>query len=278
LAATGALAEAITTLEPVVEGLDANRLPWLRAVLHIDLARLREQFGDGAAATIEAKSALAMLTTLDVVLPPVDVALLDRLGRDNHRPPARPATLAPDGKWWTASCDGTRTRLVDSKGLRYLAELLVRPGTERHVLDLVDTIEGLAPESGPDRHALGDAGELLDSRARAQYRHRIERLRAEADDALAAGLLDEAEAKQDELDQLVAQLAQAFGLGGRNRRAASAAERARLNVTRAVRSAIAKLAEALPEAGAVLDRRVRTGTYCAYEPSVGDDVHWVVRS
>jgi hypothetical protein len=252
----------------------------LSTVLRFDLARLREQAGDLAAATIDARAALATLATLDVILGPEDLALLDRLGGagDTDRPPGRSATLARDGKWWTASCDGASTRLADTKGLRYLAELLVRPGAERHVLDLVDSIEGIAAAGEPDRRSLGDAGELLDSRARAEYRHRIERLRAEADDALAAGLLDEAEAKQDELDQLVAQLARAFGLGGRNRRAASAAERARLNVTRAVRAAIAKLADALPETGADLDRRVRTGTYCAYEPAEGDGVRWVVQS
>ena len=131
---------------------------------------------------------------------------------------------------------------------------------------------------GPDRRALGDAGELLDARARVSYRHRIEQLRAEADEALAAGLLETAEAKQTELDQLVAQLAQAFGLGGRDRRAASAAERARLNVTRALRAATAKLAEALPHAGPALDRRIRTGLYCAYEPTDADQVRWIVQS
>ena len=109
-------------------------------------------------------------------------------------------------------------------------------------------------------------------------RHRIEQLRAEADEALAADLLDTAEDKQAELDQLVAQLAQAFGLGGRDRRAASAAERARLDVTRALRAAIARLRDALPGAGEVLDRRVRTGLYCAYAPADGDEVRWIVQS
>ncbi|MDQ4069053.1 MAG: hypothetical protein M3203_06225, partial [Actinomycetota bacterium] len=73
------------------------------------------------------------------------------------------------------------------------------------------------------------------------------------------------------------QLAQAFGLGGRSRRASSAAERARLNVTRALRAATAKVAGALPEAGTALDRRIRTGLYCAYVPDDGDDVRWVVQ-
>ena len=90
-------------------------------------------------------------------------------------------------------------------------------------------------------------------------------------------MFEHAEAIQEELDQLVAQLAAAFGLGGRDRRAASAAERARLNVTRAVRAAIAKLADALPEGGAALDRHVRTGLYCSYAP-VDGDVRWIVQS
>ncbi|MDQ4129880.1 MAG: hypothetical protein M3133_02635, partial [Actinomycetota bacterium] len=94
----------------------------------------------------------------------------------------------------------------------------------------------------------------------------------------ASGAAEQAERLQAELDQLVAQLAQAFGLGGRSRRASSAAERARLNVTRALRAAIVKVTDALPAAGAVLDRRVRTGIYCAYEPDDSDEVRWIVQS
>jgi hypothetical protein len=88
--------------------------------------------------------------------------------------------------------------------------------------------------------------------------------------------LETAEHLQEELDQLVHQLAQAFGLGGRARQSASTSERARLNVTRAVRAAIGKIADALPVAGAVLDRRIRTGIYCAYEPAADDPLRWTV--
>lgn len=277
LAARGDLGGAITTLEATVDQLDASQLPWLRARLLLDLARLRDQSGDEAAASIDAKAAAAILATLDVVLTPADVALMDRLGPARPRA-AREAELARQGAWWVASCAGSSARLHDTKGLRYLAELVARPGTERHVLDLVDRIEGVNPAGGLDRRALGDAGEVLDARARQTYRHRIEELRAEADEAIEAGLLETAEQKEAELDGLVAQLAQAFGLGGRGRRAASAAERARLNVTRALRAAIAKLIVALPGAGEVLDRRVRTGLYCIYDPAEDDEVRWIVQT
>jgi hypothetical protein len=136
-------------------------------------------------------------------------------------------------------------------------------------------VEGVAAPGGPSRRSLGDAGEVLDASARVAYRRRIEQLRAEADDALAVGQLETAEATQAELDELVGQLSQAFGLGGRGRRSASAAERARVNVTRALRTAIAKLVEALPGAGEELDRGIRTGIYCVYEPA-DDEMRWIV--
>ena len=117
----------------------------------------------------------------------------------------------------------------------------------------------------------------LDGAARAAYRRRIEALREEIADAEVDGRHEVAEARHAELEALVGQLAQAFGLGGRDRPQASAAERARLNVTRALRSAITRLAEALPAAGAALDRGVQTGRYCVYRPLDGD-VRWIVQS
>ena len=70
---------------------------------------------------------------------------------------------------------------------------------------------------------------------------------------------ERAAAVQAELDALVNELARAFGLSGRARKASNVAEKARINVTRAIRTATAKLSEALPGPGAVLDRRVRDG-------------------
>jgi len=280
LAANGDLTEAIEILDASLARVDPDRLPWLRATLLLELARLREQAGDAAGATLDAEAAAAALAALDVVVEAGDAALLDRLCRPDRRGglAAATAVLARDGdKWWTASYRGAQVRLPITKGLGYLAELVAHPGVERHVFDLVDRVEGTAASADPDRRALGDAGPVLDARARLEYRRRIEQLRTEADDAIGAGLLETAEAKQGELDALVAQLAQAFGLGGRDRRAASAAERARLNVTRALRTAIARLSEALPGAGDALDRGVRTGLYCAYEPA-DDEVCWIVQS
>jgi hypothetical protein len=278
MAVAGDVDGATAMLESAVAEIDPVRLAWIHASLLIELARLRELAGDLAGARLEAAAAVAALQPLDVVVAPESTQLLDRLTGRAEESAIRvgTATLARNGKWYDAAHAGSTVRMQDSKGLAYLADLIAHPGAERHALDLVDRVEGVDP-IGIDRRALGDAGELLDTQARTAYRHRIEALRAEVDDAMSAGMHARAEAIQDELDQLVAQLAAAFGVGGRDRRAASASERARLNVTRAVRSAIVKVTEALPEAGAALDRHVRTGLYCAYEP-VDGELRWIVQS
>lgn len=278
LAAQGDVSGAVTTIVAAIDELGAG-LPWLRANLQLELARLHERAGVVTSAVQAAADAVQTLSVLDVVLLPDDVALLSRLAPTDldHRGENPVACLTQDGRWWIASCAGTSVRLRDSKGLRYLAVLVAAPGTERHAFDLVDRVDGVGTEGQPDRRVLGDAGELIDGQARTAYRRRVEALRTDIEDALADDRLESAEALQEELDQLIQQLAQAFGLAGRSRRAASAAERARLNVTRALRAALGRITEALPVAGADLDRRVRTGLYCIYEPA-DNDVRWIVQS
>lgn len=269
-------AAAVSLLERALDGLPAGRAPYQQARLHIELARHRRSTDDRAGARLDALAAGELLATLDVVVPAEDVELLR--GLSGAVEPADGDTLAivDRGGWFELVRGSTTVRVQATKGLRYVAELVAGAGVERHVLDLVDRVEGVATD-GIDRRRLGDAGEVLDGAARAAYRRRIEELRGECDDAMAAGDFDAAERRQAEIDALVAELARAFGLGGRDRRAASTVEKARLNVTRAIRTAIRRIEEVLPEAGSLLDRAVRTGIYCAYEPPAGD-ARWIVQS
>ena len=276
LAGEGDSAAAITAMEQAVDLVPPSGFPVLRAELTLDLVRLHEQVGNRAAARVEAGQAASFLAGLDVTLTAEDRALLQQFADRSRGSAVVTATLARGEHPWVAASDGPRVRLQATKGLRYLAELIASPGVERHVLDLVDRVEGVA-SGGPDRHGLGDAGPFLDATARASYRRHIEQFRSEIEDALAVGAADRAVLLQDECDHLVAQLAAAFGLTGRSRVASSAAERARLNVTRSLRTAIARIRAEVPDAGDVLDRRIRTGLYCAYEPDQADPVHWVVQ-
>jgi non-specific serine/threonine protein kinase len=83
-----------------------------------------------------------------------------------------------------------------------------------------------------------------------------------------------AERARDEMDALAAQLASAVGLGGRNRRSGSEAERARSAVTKRMKSSIKRIGEAIPTLGSHLATRVRTGYFCSYNPQPERPVAW----
>jgi tetratricopeptide (TPR) repeat protein len=172
-----------------------------------------------------------------------------------------------EGDYWSVVFEGRTVRVRDLKGMHYLAQLLASPGRDFHVLDLV------AAETG-QKTALGDAGEILDERAKSAYRRRLAEIEDDIEQARA--LADaEREAQADaERDFLVRELARAVGLGGRDRRAGSASERARAGVTRAIRHAIARIGEHHPQLGEHLKRSVRTGTYCTYAPGPGAVAAW----
>jgi hypothetical protein len=181
--------------------------------------------------------------------------------------PADTNVFCREGDYWSVVFEGRTVRVRDLKGMRYLAHLLAHPGRQFHVLDLV------AAETGRQT-AFGDAGEILDDRAKTAYRRRLAEIEEDIEQARA--LLDAPrEAQADaERDFLVRELARAVGLGGRDRRAASASERARSGVTRAIRQGIARIGEHHPELGEHLNGAVRTGTYCAYVPDPGARAAW----
>jgi catechol 2,3-dioxygenase-like lactoylglutathione lyase family enzyme len=191
-----------------------------------------------------------------------------------------------EGEYWTVAFDGAVVRLRDAKGLRHLARLLAHPGREFHAVDLEAAEAQAAPAaprgsraSGGDpelavRPDLGDAGALLDATAKAAYRARLAELRAELEEAEGGNDPARAAKARHELEFLAAELARAVGLGGRDRRAASHAERARLNVTRAIRAAVANLARANPALGRHLAATIRTGRYCAYLPDPRLPIAW----
>jgi hypothetical protein len=78
------------------------------------------------------------------------------------------------------------------------------------------------------------------------------------------------------MDFIAQELSSAVGLGGRDRRAASAAERARVNVTRALKREIRRIGDEDVRLGRELSTTVRTGTFCAYEPDPRRPIEWRV--
>jgi hypothetical protein len=69
----------------------------------------------------------------------------------------------------------------------------------------------------------------------------------------------------------IGQLATAFGLGGRARKAGDVADRARKAVTSRILETIARITTEHPALGRHLENAIRTGVFCAYLPDRSPD-------
>jgi len=189
------------------------------------------------------------------------------------------AAFRRDGEYWSIVFDRDDFKLRDSKGLQYLATLLAEPGREFLALDLArEAHEPGQPTDADDgslrERGLGDAGVQLDADAKAAYRTHLHELQEELNDAEAAHDGERAEKAREEMEFLGRELARAVGLGGRDRAAGSASERARLSVTRAIRLALDRITDYSPALGDHLNSTIRTGTYCSYRPDTRLAIDW----
>jgi tetratricopeptide (TPR) repeat protein len=206
-------------------------------------------------------------------------------------PPSSPNIFRREGDYWSIGFEGRSVfRVRDSKGMAYVAQLLASPGAEMHVLDLTGPGEGADPESSTivsmsaerlEREGLSlsrdrDAGEMLDAQARSQYRARLIELRSELEHAKSIDEFDRAEKIEEEIEMLTSEISRAVGLGGRLRRAASGTERARLNVTRAIKAAIDRISEHDAALALFLSTTIHTGTYCVWAPNPENSVTWLL--
>ena len=217
--------------------------------------------GDGDAARALIAEARQMARTLGLGILSRRLDALEEPEQPTAAPAAPPAMAPPmsfahEGEYWTITSGDEVCRLRDGRGVQILAELVAHPGREFHVLAL----------SGGGAGDEGDAGEVLDATAIEDYRERVAELDEEI--AEAESFADGARAgrAREEREAIARELAQGVGLGGRARRAGAAAERARTNVQRRLRGTIKKIGESIPRLGAYLDRTVRTGTFCSYDP------------
>src|ERR1700722_16149755 len=193
-------------------------------------------------------------------------------------------------EFWTVDYGDRAFRLKDPKGFAYLAHLLRHPGTEFHVLDLVGGMAASTAEDEPKLRmprgddelqkaginitGLGDAGEMLDDQAKSAYRRRLSELREELEEAKEFGNTERAEKAEAEIDALTSELSRAVGLGGRDRRAGSASERARQTVAKTIKSVLERIAQSDAALGEVFLRCIRTGTFCSYQPDPVSPIAW----
>ena len=196
-------------------------------------------------------------------------SIAERLGMtvllERMVPPAGEWRLTRDGDDWLLDAGGEHARLRDGRGLHYLRALLAAPGRDIPALELAAGGGGLVA-SGSEP--------VLDEAARRAYRRRLTELGAELDHADRAGDPARARRAGTERQALLDELRRASGLAGRPRGTSQEAERARVNVTRTLRSTLVRIAERAPVAAAHLQASIRTGRLCRYDPATGGPTRW----
>jgi hypothetical protein len=210
--------------------------------------RQRGQPADAEAALGEAEIAAREATALGIPVP----------GSPAPRPSGSFAECRRVGRKWRLAWQDRVVLVEDSIGMAHLAVLLANP--RRDIL-AADLAAGLAALGAADT---GSAYPVLDEAAIREYRNRLTRVdteldQLEPDDGRAA-------ATYAERDWLIAQLTSAAGLGTRIRSFPDQPERARVAVGKAIRRAIARIAEADAPLGEHLRQAVHTGVRCSYWP------------
>jgi hypothetical protein len=172
-----------------------------------------------------------------------------------------------EGEFWTLEFERETMRLKHTRGLQLIAALLRNPGIPVHALELA---------AGDDARAFrhSSTGSVLDAKARDAYRRRLHELAQEQAEAEAHNDTARVARARQESEILTEHLAAALGIGGRNRRTAVEAERARINVTRSIRSAISRMMAKTPALAHHLNTSIRTGTFCQYVPDPSRKIDW----
>jgi non-specific serine/threonine protein kinase len=206
-----------------------------------------------------------------------------RASRPVLRPPEEAAFIR-QGDYWTIRYQGQVAILKATRGLDCLGYLLRHPVRDVHVSELLATpidlpapaLLGSLREAGGDAVTAGlqNAGPILDSRAKAEYKRRIDDLRKDTEEAERFNDFYRAARDRSEMDAIAEQLAAAVGLGGRDRRSSSEAERARSAVTKRIKEAINRIADVIPLLGCHLAARIKTGYFCSYNPRPDRPIAW----
>jgi len=267
LDAAGDLDRAVATLDEAVTDARALRNRPMLAVTLAELADAMRRRGRPAerAAAAAAEDEAGLLAG-EFGLPARRPAPAARGGLRPRRPAVAAASMRHEGGWWLLEVDSSQVKVRDLVGVRHLAVLLANP--HQHIAASV--LASTYPEPG-----LG-VQPLVDATALEAYRARAAELADELDDAESSADLGRAERARAELDGLLDELARVSGFAGRTRNFPDPAERARTAVRKAIVRAQREIAASERSIAELLERTVRTGHTCAYEPGPGDPPRFIV--
>ena len=272
---------ALLLLRGAAERAHADGMVPIEARCRWHMAEALVAAGDRAAADRERATAEVLAESCGMLLPSAgageatsatdDTATSARrtapaAGSTAGEPPT--ASLRRAGRTWHIDAPQGAADVPHSIGLEQLARILAAAPGDVEALDLAGG-EGSAVVER-------DLGPALDATAKRAYRRRLAELQAEVDEADDHHDPERAARARLEVEALMSELRRAVGLGGRDRPSASSVEKARINVARSVRRAIAVVGTALPALGAHLEVSIVTGRSCRYAPEPATALHWTV--
>jgi hypothetical protein len=168
-----------------------------------------------------------------------------------------------------------------------LSILLAHPEAEFHVLHLVQLTEKLDPESigrqpvrGEELKELnieGGLDPLLDDRAKREYADVIASLKEQIEEADQRNESARARELRDRLQWFLREWKRAVGFRGKDRPVADTEERARTKVRKNFKAALDVIRPAHASLGDYLEKRVKTGRFCSYNPDPNRAVSWAIQ-
>lgn len=186
---------------------------------------------------------------------------------------------------WTIRYSGKKVQLEDSKGLRLLAVLLREPVREFSPTKL-EAAAGYALPEDPrivrarqlaadlPSDGLDPSGEVLDNRALAEFKSRLEEIKADLVDAEADHDLGACESLRDERKFIEDQLLTARGLHGRTRSLQDPLKATRDRVRNAINRALDRIRKHHPDLAQHLVDSLTRGKHWSYRPT--PPVDWIV--
>ncbi|NVB84335.1 MAG: AAA family ATPase [Kofleriaceae bacterium] len=196
----------------------------------------------------------ALIAPVTLTLEQLDVAI-GKVAGGAREPTPTGGMIAVEmelsGSEWIVRWGGVSVSIADSKGSRYLAELVRHPDRELHVAELAMRAAGMADDgeaAGPEVDAVRSrVEELMDVLGEAEQRQHLAR----------------ANAARESIERLTDEM-----LASRTKRTGPDIERLRQSVTKRLRDAIKKIGAKDALLGRHLSQALRTGTTCIYSPLV----------
>ena len=182
-----------------------------------------------------------------------------------------------EGEYWKTAYEGGSANVRERGGMRFIALLLARPGEDIPAIEMFAALSAgarISPAQDGLRTAsdLGDAGEEFDARALSEYRRRLAEVESEIEAAEASHDSGAVARARAEKEMLLQEISSGTRLDGGLRRVASHRERARVNVTRQIKSAIDAVRKVNPALGRHLANSISTGSTCRYAPA--ERINW----